>query len=145
MVVRPVLLKLTCPGTLFNVEVMELVFCGTHFGKHRVTLSASLVPNPTHPRSPDSPLLHHHSYFFSLSHVPTPRRQPPCLHMASLVAQTVKGSACSEGDPGSAPGLGRSPGEGHGNPLQYSGLENPMDRGAWPATQSKGSQRVKQG
>ena len=35
--------------------------------------------------------------------------------------------ACNEGDPGSLPGLGRSPGEGNGNPLQYSGLENPMD------------------
>ena len=35
------------------------------------------------------------------------------------------------GDAGSNPGLGRSPGEGHGNPLQYSCLENPMDRGAW--------------
>ena len=35
---------------------------------------------------------------------------------------------------GSIPGLGRSPGEGHGNPLQYSCLENPMDRGAWRAT-----------
>ena len=34
-------------------------------------------------------------------------------------------------DPGSIPGSGRSPGEGHGNPLQYSGLENPMDGGAW--------------
>ena len=34
----------------------------------------------------------------------------------------------------SIPGWGRSPGEGHGNPLQYSGLENPMDRGAWEAT-----------
>ena len=34
-------------------------------------------------------------------------------------------------DMGSIPGLGRSPGEGHGNPLQYSCLENPMDRGAW--------------
>ena len=34
-------------------------------------------------------------------------------------------------DMGSTPELGRSPGEGHGNPLQYSGLENPMDRGAW--------------
>ena len=32
------------------------------------------------------------------------------------------------------PGLGRSPGEGNGNPLQYSSLENPMDRGAWQAT-----------
>ena len=35
---------------------------------------------------------------------------------------------------GSIPGLGRSPGEGNGNPLQYSYLENPMDRGAWHAT-----------
>ena len=35
---------------------------------------------------------------------------------------------------GSIPGLGRLPGEGHGNPLQYSCLENPMDRGAWQAT-----------
>ena len=37
-------------------------------------------------------------------------------------------------DVGSIPGSGRSPGGGHGNPLQYSGLENPMDRGAWRAT-----------
>ena len=43
-------------------------------------------------------------------------------------------SACSVGDLGSIPGLGRSPGEGNGNPLQYSCLENPMDRGAWQAT-----------
>ena len=45
-----------------------------------------------------------------------------------------KESACSVGDPGSIPGSGRSPGEGNGNPLQYSCLENPMDRGAWQAT-----------
>ena len=44
-----------------------------------------------------------------------------------------KESACSTGDLGSTPGLGRSPGEGNGNPLQYSCLENPMDRGAWQA------------
>ena len=53
--------------------------------------------------------------------------------LASLVAQTVK-SACSAGDLCSIPGLGRSPGEGSSNPLQYSCLENPMDRGAWQAT-----------
>ena len=41
-----------------------------------------------------------------------------------------KESACSAGDPGSIPGLGKSPGEGNGYPLQYSCLENPMDRGA---------------
>jgi len=38
------------------------------------------------------------------------------------------------GNPGSIPGSGRSPGEGNDNPLQYSCLENPMDRGAWQAT-----------
>ena len=42
-------------------------------------------------------------------------------------------SACNVGDMGSIPGLGRSPGEGNGNPLQYSCLENPMDGGAWRA------------
>ena len=45
-----------------------------------------------------------------------------------------KESACNAGDPGSIPGLGRSPEGGHGYPLQYSCLENPMDRGAWRAT-----------
>ena len=45
-----------------------------------------------------------------------------------------KVSAYSAGDPGSIPGLGRSPGEGNGNPLQYSCLENLMDGGAWQAT-----------
>ena len=45
-----------------------------------------------------------------------------------------KESACNTGDPGSIPGSGRSPGERNGNPLQYSSLENPMDRGAWQAT-----------
>ena len=45
-----------------------------------------------------------------------------------------KESACPMGDPGRIPGLGRSPGEGIGNPLQYSCLENSMDRGVWWAT-----------
>ena len=42
-----------------------------------------------------------------------------------------KENACNAGDLGSIPGLGRSSGEGNGNPLQYSFLENSMDRGAW--------------
>ena len=45
-----------------------------------------------------------------------------------------KESASNAGDLGSIPGSGGSPGEGHGNPLQYSCLENPMDIGAWWAT-----------
>ena len=44
-----------------------------------------------------------------------------------------KESTCNAGDLGLIPGSGRSPGEGNGNPLQYSCLENPMDRGAWRA------------
>jgi len=47
-------------------------------------------------------------------------------------------SACNAGDPSSIPELGRSPGEGNGSPLQYSCLENPMDRGAWLATIHRG-------
>ena len=56
---------------------------------------------------------------------------------ASHVAPVVKNQTANVGDvrdAGSVPGLGRSPGGGHGNPLQHSCLENPMDRGAWRAT-----------
>ena len=49
-------------------------------------------------------------------------------------SSAVKASASNVGDPGLIPGLGRSPGEGNGNPLQYSCLKNPMDGGAWWAT-----------
>ena len=45
----------------------------------------------------------------------------------------VKSPPANAGDPGSIPGSGRSPAEGNGNPLQYSHLENPSDRGAWRA------------
>ena len=55
------------------------------------------------------------------------------VHGASVVAQTAK-SAWNAGDPGLFPGWERSPGEGNGNPLWYSCLENPMNRGAWQAT-----------
>ena len=54
--------------------------------------------------------------------------------LASLVAQRLKHLAYNAGDLGSIPGWGRSPGEGNGNPLQYSCLENPMDGGACWAT-----------
>ena len=56
---------------------------------------------------------------------------------ASQVALVVKNLPANAGDTrftGSIPGSGRSPGGGHGNPLQYSCLENPMDRGAWQVT-----------
>ena len=56
------------------------------------------------------------------------------------MAQLVKNLSANSGDArdaGSIPGSGGSPGEGNGNPFQYSGLENPMDRGAWQATVHK--------
>ena len=65
------------------------------------------------------------------------------LFWGFLCSSDSKESACKAGDQGSIPGSGRSPGEGHGNPLQYSCLENPMDRGAWWATQPMGLQRVR--
>ena len=54
--------------------------------------------------------------------------------MVSSLAAHGRESTWNAGDLGAVPGLGRSPGRGHGNPLQYSCLENSMDRGAWQAT-----------
>ena len=55
-------------------------------------------------------------------------------HSKTLNVADGKASARNAGDPGSIPGLGRSPGEGNGNPPQYSCLENPMDGEAWQAS-----------
>ena len=55
----------------------------------------------------------------------------------------VKNLLASAGDTGSIPGTGRSPGEGNGNPLQYSCLGNPIDRGAWQATVHRVAERVR--
>ena len=54
-----------------------------------------------------------------------------CITLASLGGSDGKEPICNAGDLGSIPVLGRSPGEGNGNPLHYSCLENPMDREAW--------------
>ena len=76
----------------------------------------SFPPNPQWNRTPNSVFVQHSLY---------------CLFPGG---SEDKASACNAGDLGSIPGLGRSPREGNGNPLQYSCLENPMDRGAWWAT-----------
>ena len=78
-------------------------------------------------------------YCFSLQ-----RNRPrawSCKDLWLLGGSDGKASVYNEGDPGSVPGSGRSPGEGNGNPLQYYCLGNPMDRGAWWAT-VHGSQGV---
>ena len=58
----------------------------------------------------------------------------PSLLMGFLGGAVVNNLSANAGDMGSIPGLGRSPEEGNGNPLQYSCLRNPIDRGAWWAT-----------
>ena len=61
---------------------------------------------------------------------------------ASLLAQMVKESACNTGDPGSVPRLAKIPGDGNSSPLQYSCLENSMDRGTWWATVCGGGKEL---
>ena len=61
-------------------------------------------------------------------------KQYSAINILISLGSEGKESACSAGEPGSIPGSGRSPGEGYGNPSQYSGLENSMNRGAWQAT-----------
>ena len=98
---------------------------------------------------PSVPLQHQ---FQTLSPSQAPASAPPFsvsvdkllpyfARRASWVAQTGKESACSEGDPGSIPGWGRSPGKGSGTHCSNSCLENSMDRGTWWA-KSMGPQRV---
>ena len=74
----------------------------------------------------------------SFNSFPRLTTKPQCSHDLQEIIQSAshsgsdrKASACSAGDPGSIPGSGRSPGEGNGNPLQYSWLENPVNGGAW--------------
>ena len=57
----------------------------------------------------------------------------PLLYLGRWLLRWLRGkeSASNAGDTGSIPGLGRSPGKGNGNPIQYSCLGNPMDRGSW--------------
>ena len=67
------------------------------------------------------------------------RQKPGLLIKTNVIpgfpgGSASKESACNAGDLGVIPGLGRFPGEGNDNPLQYSCLDNPMDRGAWQAT-----------
>ena len=63
-----------------------------------------------------------------------------CVFLDVPSGSDGKESACNAGDLASISGSGRSPGEGNGNPLQYSCLENPTDRGAWWATVHRAAQ-----
>ena len=71
---------------------------------------------------------------FSKYHKKLSSQGNPFYECVCSCSSAGKGSALSAGNPGLIPGLGRSPGEGNGNPLQYPCLENLMDRGAWWAS-----------
>ena len=122
------------PGFPVHYQLPEL----TQTEVHRV----SDAIQPSHPLSPPSPpafnLSQHHGLLFGQSKQGK-QGQSQCAKsldqgMGFPGGSEDKASACNAGDLGSIPGLGRSPGEGNGNPFQYSCLKNPMDRGAWRAT-----------
>ena len=95
------------------------------------------LPSPCRPRCPDLGLFHPGL----LRSFCSPSSSPTCMRSVSPLpwsgGSDDKASACNAGDLGLIPGSGRSPGEGNGNPLQYSCLDYPMDRGAWWATESQ--------
>ena len=90
-----------------------------------VTQSCPTFCDPMDCSMPGLPVHHQHLWFIILVNINT---------WTSFRGSDGKESACNAGDLGSIPGLGRSPGEGNGNPLQYPCLGNPMDTGAWQAT-----------
>ena len=91
------------------------------------------LPNPgMEPKTPVSPPLQVDS--LPLSHQANPLLLTLFPDFCVLCVKNPSANAGDIGDSGLIPGWGRSPGGGHGNPLQYSCLENPMDRGAWRAT-----------
>ena len=78
--------------------------------------------------------LHNHRNCLIINHIHTYRHMHICIHMyVVLLVKNSPANAWDLRDAGSIPGMGASPGEGYGNPLQYSCLENPTDRGAWRA------------
>ena len=115
-------------------------------GKLRSRERQLVVEEGLEPRSPDSQDGQQHDAEKRGFRAREPWFCIPSLPMPSLLdlnqlfpfsdfpaGSDSEASACNAGDPGSIPGLGRSPGEGNGNPLQYCCLENPTDGGAWQA------------
>ena len=93
----------------------------------RASLVAQLVKNP--------PAVQETRFNSWVGKIPWRRdRLPTPMFLGFPGSSDVNESAHNAGDLGSIPGLGRSPGGGHGNPLQYSAWTIPMDRGAWWAT-----------
>ena len=126
--------RLNCsPGPQTQVPLPSTPFLACCTVLLALSLVAQLVKN--HPAMQETPVLAS-SWVWQIrwrrDRLPTP------MFLGFLCGSTGKESACNSGDLGLLPGLGRSPGEGKGYPLQYSGLENSMD------CTDVGSQRVRQ-
>ena len=104
------------------------IYCGDHFLIYLVVKSVWC----THNTLPDITLIYPNCILFQCNS----HRKSDNVFLIMYFSQWVssKESTGKAGDLGSIPGLGRYPGEGRGNPLQYSCLENLMDRGAWQLT-----------
>ena len=115
----------------------------------QVKVGSTLGQGTRIPLAPEQLNLHAAATDLACSGAHMPQLRPSAAKQISKVfwsfphSSVGKKSAWHAGDPGLNPGLGRSPGEGNGNPLQYSPLENPMDRGAWKAT-VHGAARVRE-
>ena len=111
----------------FSRDTKKAYFVKTSFSRTKALLAYSLIFQDKDGDWGEIPPLYSVRTWFLTAQV---------LHEygASPGGSGGKESACNAGVLGSVPGLGRAPGGRHGNPLQYSCLENPMDRGAWQAT-----------
>ena len=120
------ILSLSLSSSLFLSPSFPAHFC--HCASLSLPPHPSFLPGFIHFSLPFSFSI---SYVFFLSFTFFP--SPPVLIRRGIFPDNSddKESTCNAGDLGSIPGLGRSPGEGKGCPLQYSGLENPMDYGPW--------------
>ena len=112
------------PWTVSRQAPLSMVFSRQEYWSGLPFPSPGDLPNPG--IKPMSPALQVRS---SLSEPPV----RPSLRQLHLPTSGEKNLCANVGDTGSIPGLERSPGGGHGNPLQYTCLENPMDRGTWRA------------
>ena len=110
---------------LISMIVLFLIFWGTTI-LFSIVAAAICIPNNSTWGFPFLHILTDTCYLLSFW-------WQPLWHVSFPDGSNSKEFACHAGDPGSVPGLGKFPEKGHGNPLQYSCLENPMDRGAWRA------------
>ena len=115
----------SCAFSLFNIFALSSSFVINQLSQIFLFLSLLVI------LSQKKSLMMDGWQKISTCNMPLPRKWKIQFFSLSYSGSNGKASVYNAGDPGSSPGLGRSPGEGNGSPLQYSCLENPMDCRAW--------------